>query len=85
MRFAILHISDLHRDLSDEINNEWLLDSLQNDFDQFEKQSPPITRPTLSIVSGDLIYGVKPGNADSAKEHASNKASNARSRLPLRR
>jgi Calcineurin-like phosphoesterase len=68
MRFAILHISDLHRDLSDEINNKWLLDSLENDFNQFDRQTPTIARPSLCIVSGDLIYGVKPGAADCAKE-----------------
>src|ERR1700682_4534974 len=68
MRFSILHISDLHRDLSDEINNEWLLDSLEKDFNQFEKQTPKIARPSLSVVSGDLIYGVKPGVGDNAKE-----------------
>src|ERR1035441_5497083 len=68
MRFSILHISDLHRDLSDEINNRWLLDSLENDFNQFEKQTPTIPRPSLSIVSGDLIFGVKPGVGANAKE-----------------
>jgi hypothetical protein len=57
MRFSILHISDLHRDLSDEINNKWLLDSLETDFHQFGSQSPTIQQPSLCIVSGDLIYG----------------------------
>jgi hypothetical protein len=69
MRFSILHISDLHRDLGDEINNRWLLDSLENDFDQFEKQTPKIISPSLSIVSGDLIYGVRPGTIDGQNEH----------------
>lgn len=68
MHFSILHISDLHRDLSDEINNKWLLDSLENDFNQFGKQTPQIIRPSLCIVSGDLIYGVKPGTPDGTKE-----------------
>lgn len=68
MRFSILHISDLHRDLSDEINNTCLLDSLENDFNQFDRQTPTIARPSISIVSGDLIFGVKPGGADAAKE-----------------
>jgi hypothetical protein len=57
MRFSILHISDLHSDLTDEIDNKWLLDSLNNDFNQFEKQTPTIARPSLSIVSGDFIFG----------------------------
>jgi hypothetical protein len=42
MRFSILHISDLHRDLRDEINNTWLLDSLRNDLAQFSQQDPQI-------------------------------------------
>jgi 3',5'-cyclic AMP phosphodiesterase CpdA len=65
MNFSVLHISDLHRDLSDEVANEWLLDSLARDFDQFEEQTPKIMRPSLCIVSGDLVHGVSP-NANNA-------------------
>jgi predicted MPP superfamily phosphohydrolase len=68
MHFSILHISDLHRDLSDEINNKWLLDSLENDLNQFGKRTPQIIRPFLCLVSGDLIYGVKLGTPDGTKE-----------------
>lgn len=66
MHFSILHISDLHRDLDDEIGNEWLLDSLENDFNQFNEQTPQIMKPSLCIVSGDLVHGVGLGveNAD---------------------
>lgn len=64
MRFSVLHISDLHRDLSDEINNEWLIESLKNDFAQFEKQAPTIMRPSLAIVTGDLVYGAAPETAN---------------------
>lgn len=59
MQFSILHISDLHRDLSDEVSNNWLLDSLEKDFERFDKQIPKILRPTLCIVSGDLVYGAR--------------------------
>ena len=68
MRFSVLHVSDLHRDLRDEIDNKWLLDSLENDFNQFEKQIPKITRPSVSGCSGDLVYGVEPGSADAFTE-----------------
>jgi DNA repair exonuclease SbcCD nuclease subunit len=68
MRFSILHISDLHRDLTDEINNKWLLDSLETDFRQFESQTPAIQKPSLCIVSGDLIYGVRAAAADAQEE-----------------
>jgi len=68
MRFSILHVSDLHRDLSDEIGNPWLLESLSRDFEQYGGQEPVITKPTLCIVSGDLVYGVKPGAEGAAEE-----------------
>ncbi len=68
MRFSILHISDLHRDLKDEINNTWLIDSLARDFEQFTEQDPAIMKPSLCIVSGDLVYGVKPNAGDAATE-----------------
>ncbi|HEY4284831.1 MAG TPA: metallophosphoesterase, partial [Chthoniobacterales bacterium] len=61
-------ISDLHRDLNDEINNQWLLDSIGNDFNQFDKQNPQIARPALCIVSGDLIYGVSAQRKDGGEE-----------------
>lgn len=68
MHFSVLHISDLHRDLSDEVANEWLLDSLARDFDQFDEQTPQIVRPTLCIVSGDLVHGVVPDTKDADEE-----------------
>ena len=68
MKFSVLHISDLHRDLNDEVANEWLLDSLARDFDQFDEQTPKIMRPTLCIVSGDLVNGVVPGAKDADEE-----------------
>jgi len=71
MRFSILHISDLHRDLKDEIPNKWLLDSLSRDFEQFDKQDPKILKPSICIVSGDLVYGIAPylENADKELKH----------------
>jgi hypothetical protein len=68
MSFSILHVSDLHRDLRDEIGNNWLLDSLENDFRHFADQNPSIQLPSICIVSGDLIYGVRAGAADAEDE-----------------
>ncbi|MFM9913099.1 MAG: metallophosphoesterase family protein [Methylophilaceae bacterium] len=68
MKFSVLHISDLHRDLSDEVPNGWLLDSLARDFDQFDEQTPKITMPKLCIISGDLVHGVSLNVADPGKE-----------------
>lgn len=74
MRFSILHISDLHRDLKDEVANGWLLDSLERDLNQFNDQNPPIMPPALCIVSGDLVYGVRPGitnaNGELSRQYA---------------
>ena len=67
MKFSILHISDLHRDLRDEVANAPLLDSLVRDRDQYTGQSPQILSPSVCIVSGDLVYGVKPGTQASAE------------------
>jgi hypothetical protein len=64
MRFSILHLSDLHRDLSDEVDNRNLLDSLRRDFEQYSAQEPNILQPTICIVSGDLVYGVTANAAD---------------------
>jgi 3',5'-cyclic AMP phosphodiesterase CpdA len=68
MRFSILHISDLHRDPSDELDNSWLLQSLEQDVERYSRQDPQITRPALCIVSGDLVYGVKPNATDPSAE-----------------
>jgi hypothetical protein len=68
MKFSILHISDLHRDLNDEVSNEWLLDSLSRDFAQFDSQDPKIMKPSICIVSGDLIHGVSSHTKDPEKE-----------------
>jgi len=68
MQFSVLHISDLHRDLNDEVNNTWLLDSLENDFANYRTQIPPILLPSLCVVSGDLVYGVSARNPNFSDE-----------------
>lgn len=59
---TILHISDLHRTPDSYISNEILLDSLEKEKEQYEKEGIPL--PNLIIVSGDLIMGVR-GDSDS--------------------
>lgn len=87
MRFSILHISDLHRDLKDEIPNNWLLDSLSHDFDRFDTQDPKILKPSICIVSGDLVYGAStnPENADAELRHLPLLSRRVGSRLYRRR
>lgn len=68
MRFSVLHLSDLHRDLSDEAGNPALLESLAWDIDQLGQQNPPIESPAVCIVSGDLVFGVGPATSDGLSE-----------------
>ena len=65
MNLSILHISDLHRDLSNSLRNSILLDSLKRDRDRYTSNETPCIRPPdLIIVSGDIIQGVKVGSSD---------------------
>jgi hypothetical protein len=71
MKFSILHISDLHRDLTNELGNAPLLESLVRDVEQrYSSNDPPISKPAICIVSGDLVYGAKPGSPNFADELA---------------
>ncbi len=68
MTFSILHISDLHQNLQDEIPPEWLLDRFESDFERFKDSDPAIPLPAICIVTGDIVYGVGPTAADAAVE-----------------
>lgn len=68
MRFSILHISDLHRDLRDEVTNGPLLESLARDVERYAEENPSILRPSICIVSGDLVYGVSLSHNAAAAE-----------------
>lgn len=68
MRYSILHVSDLHRDLADEVPNVWLLDSLVRDLEAVSRSEGAPPRPSLCVVSGDLVYGVSATAADSDTE-----------------
>jgi hypothetical protein len=57
MRFSILHLSDLHRDLDEEIQNSWLLESLERDRERIRDAVP---KPSLCLLTGDAVFGVKP-------------------------
>jgi hypothetical protein len=70
MRFSILHISDLHRDLADEVNNEWLLDSLETDFRQFESQTPAIQKPMMQSAAAIPYPGPSPLKSPGLALHA---------------
>ena len=68
---CILHLSDLHRDRAEPTSNVMLIDSLERDRDQYTgSESPTITAPSLVVVSGDIIQGLKHGapNYDSELE-----------------
>lgn len=59
MNIEILHISDLHRDPKNPISNEALLNSLLQDVENSVAEEPPIPRPQIIIVSGDIIQGTR--------------------------
>lgn len=68
MKLSVLHISDLHRDPENPISNHALLDSLENDRDNYTgREAPRIPRPNIIIVSGDIIQGVKHDAPDAEK------------------
>ena len=53
---VLVHISDLHRSLSDPIDNDTLFASVRRDLNSFGAQHG---RPNALIVSGDLVQGVR--------------------------
>jgi predicted MPP superfamily phosphohydrolase len=68
MNLSVMHISDLHRDPSNPIRNDVLLDSLENDRRHYEaEESPSVRCPDMIIVSGDIIHGVMADAPDAEK------------------
>lgn len=59
MTISILHLSDLHRDIHEEADNDSLLFSLERDFKNYRTATPTIEKPNICVVSGDLIFGSK--------------------------
>jgi hypothetical protein len=70
MNLTILHVSDLHRDPSNPISNNSLLDSLERDRARYRHEKPAISDPDLIVVSGDLIYGISAESKDPETELA---------------
>lgn len=68
MRYSILHLSDLHRDLADEVPNVWLIDSLERDLEAVSTDEAAPPTPSLCVVSGDLVYGVSPAATNGDQE-----------------
>ena len=63
--YTLLHLSDLHRAIGEEIlTNAELLDSLLNDRDTYGSERPPIPLPDVIVVSGDVVRGVPLGDPD---------------------
>lgn len=59
-KYCILHLSDLHRDVAEELGNQALIESLSRDLVKFGREHPGIDPPAICLVTGDLVYGVKP-------------------------
>jgi hypothetical protein len=66
VRYSILHVSDLHRDPDDEVDNVWLLDSLLRDRGAYAASGIP--EPAICVVSGDLVFGADPERTDALAE-----------------
>jgi hypothetical protein len=66
MNFAVLHLSDLHSDHDDPQSNSWLLESLIRDRASYMAEGVPA--PSLCIVTGDVVYGVRPQRTDADRE-----------------
>lgn len=60
--FCILHITDLHRAVTDPISNAELISALVADRERYAREDPPIAKPQAIVVSGDLIQGVGLGH-----------------------
>jgi len=61
--FTVLHFSDLHRNEDGLVGNDQLISSLQLDADRYTSPGlENLPKPSVIIVSGDIIYGS--GNAD---------------------
>jgi Predicted phosphohydrolases len=65
-RISILHISDLHKNDTDDFDN--LYQSMVDDCDRYVKQG--ILKPNIIVVSGDLIRGGKPEEITSQYKEA---------------
>lgn len=68
MQMSLLHISDLHRDPANELSNDALLGSLEADRRRYGQDEPAIPLPTVAVVTGDVVYGVKHDRPDFEKE-----------------
>jgi 3',5'-cyclic AMP phosphodiesterase CpdA len=66
MALTILHLSDLHRSAADPIGNDELLSALLADRDRAQGEDPALPQPDAIVVTGDLVQGVKIGDADHA-------------------
>jgi hypothetical protein len=68
MRFSVLHLSDLHRDLDDEVSNLPLVDSISRDVRGCCDGDLRVVTPAVCVVSGDLVYGIRPGSTSPEQE-----------------
>jgi len=59
MQLSILHISDLHRNPLQWVSNDALLNSLENDFHRYSREPISIPKPSLIVVSGDIVKGLE--------------------------
>src|SRR5437763_1334274 len=61
--FSILQISDLHRSKGEPFSNDEIISSLVADVGRYPSERPSISKPNAIVVSGDLVQGLRLGDA----------------------
>lgn len=59
MLYSILHMSDLHKEENADLNN--LFSSLKADCEKYTQEG--IQKPSIIVVSGDVVNGAEGANA----------------------
>lgn len=61
---VLMHISDLHRSMSEPVSNAELVAALERDLSRQSSEDPLIPPPDALIVSGDLVMGARLDDPD---------------------
>ena len=62
-----LHLSDLHRFETAPVSNDLLLSCLLLDLEKQPRESPPIRKCDVAVVTGDLVRGAQMDDANFAE------------------
>lgn len=54
---TIMQLSDIHKNISAFDSSNALISSIVSDFARYQNEEPPVSRPNILIVCGDIIQG----------------------------